>query len=158
MWTPQPRGTQLRLRCSVVGLLRAPLAPRLSGSRGSPPVRFLPSPRLGLAFWLPQSRILAAVLGPWEPLGGEDSRPLFRGVFRFGYKSASGYSCSRPPSSIEPGSSCEITWSSVVTPRLLLPALVMAADGLHLRRNGHVKSKWVHGCYICQPFTQRQRH
>jgi hypothetical protein len=27
--TPQPRGTQPRLRCSVVGLLRAPPAPRL---------------------------------------------------------------------------------------------------------------------------------
>jgi hypothetical protein len=37
MWTtPQPRGTHLQLRCSVgVGLLRAPLAPHLSGSRGS---------------------------------------------------------------------------------------------------------------------------
>ena len=74
VWTPQPRGTKLQLRCSVVGLLRGPLAPRLSGSRGSaarPPVRFLPSPRLGLAFWLPQSRMPAAVLGPCESLGGE---------------------------------------------------------------------------------------
>ena len=30
------------------------------------------------------------------------------------------------------GSSCEITWSSVVIPRLVLPALVMAAHGLEL--------------------------
>jgi hypothetical protein len=30
------------------------------------------------------------------------------------------------------GSSCEITWSSVVIPRFVLPALVMAAHGLEL--------------------------
>ena len=35
VWIPQPRGTQLQLRCSVVGLLRALLAPRLSCSRVS---------------------------------------------------------------------------------------------------------------------------
>jgi hypothetical protein len=29
VWTPHPRGTQLHLRGSVVGLLRAPLAPHL---------------------------------------------------------------------------------------------------------------------------------
>jgi hypothetical protein len=47
---PQPRGTQLRLRCSVVGLLRALLAPRLSGSRGSAPCAFhaLSPTRFGL--------------------------------------------------------------------------------------------------------------
>jgi hypothetical protein len=42
--------TQPRLCCSVVGLLRAPLAPRLSGSRGSAPCAFpaLSSTRFGL--------------------------------------------------------------------------------------------------------------
>jgi hypothetical protein len=50
-------------------------------------VRFLPSPRLGLAFWLPQSHTLAAVLGPCESLGGGDKSFVFRGVYRFYYKS-----------------------------------------------------------------------
>jgi hypothetical protein len=89
MWTPQPRwGTQLQLSCSVVSLLRALLAPRIEPqSRLAPlcPVRFLPSPLLGLAFWLPQSRILAAVLGPCEPLGGKGIAGPFPG---FDFKSS----------------------------------------------------------------------
>ena len=48
--TPQPRGTQPRLRCSVVGLLRAPPAPRLRFCRGSASCAFpaLSPTRFGL--------------------------------------------------------------------------------------------------------------
>jgi hypothetical protein len=62
VWTPQPRGTQLQLRCSVVGplplraLLAASTAFERRQSRLGPlsPVRFLfPAlSRLGLAFCL----------------------------------------------------------------------------------------------------------
>ena len=50
VWTPQSRGTQPRLRCSVVGLLRAPPAPRLRFCRGSASCAFpaLSPTRFGL--------------------------------------------------------------------------------------------------------------
>jgi hypothetical protein len=120
VWTPQPRGTQPRLRCSVVGLLRAPPAPstafgvlsRLAARRPPAPAPCacaspVPCPlpdsqrqrlwglgmpfgvppsesRLGLAFRLPQSRILAAVWRPCESLWGRGVAWTFPG---FGYKS-----------------------------------------------------------------------
>jgi hypothetical protein len=43
------------------------------------PVRSLPSPRLGLAFWLPPSRILAAVWRPCESLWGRGIAGTFPG-------------------------------------------------------------------------------
>jgi hypothetical protein len=99
-------------------------------SQRAPPVRFLPSPRLGLAFWLSQSRILAAVLGPCESLGRRGYPAPKQG---FGFKSirlllleASGIG--HIPTRIVVRDHLELGRY----PCLLLPALVVAADGLEL--------------------------
>jgi hypothetical protein len=95
VWSPQPRGTQPRLRCSVVGLLRAPPAPRLRSCRGSAPCAFpVPCP-LPDSVWpfgchKAQSRILAAVWRPCESLWGW-GRGIAGAFPGFVYKSTSGY-------------------------------------------------------------------
>jgi hypothetical protein len=82
VWTPQPRGTQPQIRRSVVGLLRGLLAPRLSGSRGSPPCAFpaLSPTRFGLL--VVTKPHTSGGFGSLRVSGGEggDSRP-FSGFF-----------------------------------------------------------------------------
>jgi hypothetical protein len=122
--------TGMRLRCSVVGLLRAPLAPRLSGSRGSAPCAFpaLSPTRFGLLVGCHKAAYQRRLWGLASPWREGDSRPSLGGLFI----KAGDCFCSRPAASIifQPGSPCEITWSSVVIP--VSPALVMAADDLEL--------------------------
>jgi hypothetical protein len=91
VWTPQPRGTQLQLRCSVVGLLRARLAPRLSGSRGSAPCAFpaLSPTRFGLL--VVTKPHASGSFGALRVPGGEEMIVPFSGGFagfRFGSKSS----------------------------------------------------------------------
>jgi hypothetical protein len=52
-----------------------------------PPVRFLPSPGLGLAFLLSQSRMLAAVWRPCESLGGGHNSSVSQWVLPVWFKS-----------------------------------------------------------------------
>ena len=86
---PQPRGTQPRLRCSVVGLLRAPPAPRLRFCRGSASCAFpaLSPTRFGLlvATKPHTSGGLAALR---VPVGEGVIVPFSGGVCWFVYKSS----------------------------------------------------------------------
>ena len=129
--TPQPRGTQPRLSCSVVGLLRAPPAPRLRFCRGSASCAFpaLSPTRFGLlvATKPHTSGGLAALRVPV----GEGVIVPFSGGFAGLFIIVSGYFSWRP-ADFQQQDRREITWSSVVIPRLVLPALVMTAHGLEL--------------------------
>jgi hypothetical protein len=102
VWTPQPRRTQLRLGALLRGPWsasfgpRAPLAPRLSGSRGSPPCQPLcvscplPLPdsvRFGLLI-ATKPRTSGGFGGLASPWGGGGSSSVSRWVFRFGFKSS----------------------------------------------------------------------
>jgi hypothetical protein len=93
-WTPQPRGTQLRLRCSVVrgrppSGTASTAFERQRQSRLAPLCVSCPLPdSVWPLLWLSQSRILAAVLGPCEfwcqdlysniPVGISPARSKFR--------------------------------------------------------------------------------